>query len=137
MRLPKEEYNKAKSCLKRYNYNCVNILSTRTDLIGISEIKLDGLPHAQGGISDIVGSTVIKLEENRSYQRSIYEYNVVRKALTLVHRDSIFIFEHLYYKKDMTMWEIMDSIAISERTFHRRHHDLVYQVYKILKETKK
>jgi hypothetical protein len=133
MRLSKEEYRKAKDCLKRYSYNCVNILSTPNDIIGISGMNLDGMPHGKGGTNDIVANTVIKLEENKSYQRSIREYNIVRKALELVGEDTKYIFEHLYEKKNMGKWQIINNLNISEETYKRRYRELVYSVHEIMK----
>ena len=134
MRLSREDYKRAKSCLQRYSYNCVNILSVPNEIIGISGMKLDGMPHASGGVSDIVGSTVIKLEENKSYQRSVFEYNTVKKALELVNEDSRYIFEHLYEKRNMGKWQIINNLHVSEETFKRRYRALVYAVHEVLEE---
>ena len=32
-RLSKEEYREAKGCLKRYNYNCINIINIQRDIL--------------------------------------------------------------------------------------------------------
>ena len=133
MRIPKEDYQKSKSCLKRYTYNCLNILMIRSDIINISAVNLDGLPHSKYSINDIVANSVIKLEENKELQQSIKEYNAVKKALLLVDDDSRYIFEHIYEKKDMSKWEIVNS-GMSERTFQRKYQDLIYKVYEELKK---
>lgn len=41
MRIPKEEYNKARACLKRYSYNCMNILTRRLDIMQLSGVNMD------------------------------------------------------------------------------------------------
>ena len=35
-RLSKEEYNRAKGCLQRYNYNCINIINIQSDILSLS-----------------------------------------------------------------------------------------------------
>lgn len=41
MKIPKEEYRKAKGYLKRYQFNCINILMIRNDTIGLTGNGLD------------------------------------------------------------------------------------------------
>ena len=133
MRIPKEEYRKAKSCLKRYNYNCLNILMIRNDTIGLTGNSLDGMPHSNQ-INDIVANQVISLEQNKSLQQSLKEYKVVQLALAKLDNDSKFIFDHLYNKKDMSKWEIInENLYISENLFKQKHSKLVYAVYEELK----
>lgn len=35
-RLSKEEYRRAKGCLQRYNYNCINIINIQSDILSLS-----------------------------------------------------------------------------------------------------
>lgn len=35
-RLSKEDYRRAKKCLKRYNYNCINIINRQSDILSLS-----------------------------------------------------------------------------------------------------
>ncbi len=133
MKIPKEEYRKAKGCLKRYNYNCINILMIRNDTIGLTGNNLDGMPHSNQ-INDIVANTVIQLDQNKSLQQSIKEYKAVQLAVSKLDEDSKLIFEHLYNKKDMSKWEIINEILYkSEDTFKQKHSKLVYAVYEELK----
>ena len=134
MRIPKEEYNKARACLKRYSYNCMNILTRRLDIMQLSAVNMDGMPHAKGQISDLVANSVIRLDEDKSIKDSYKEYDAIQKALTLVDKDTRLIFEHLYEKQDMNKYEIMDDIHISEDTYKRKHIDLVYAVYEVMKK---
>ena len=134
MKIPKEEYRKAKGCLKRYNYNCLNILMIRNDTIGLTGNNLDGMPHSNQ-INDIVANTVIQLDQNKSLQQSIKEYKAVQLAVSKLDEDSKLIFEHLYNKKDMSKWEIINEILYkSEDTFNRKHCNLVHAVYQEIKE---
>lgn len=131
MRLSKEEYNRAKDCLKRYNYNCIKILNIRADIISIGAQNIDGMPKAPYTVSDNVLNSVIKLQEDKELQKAINEYKAVSQAVELVSNDSKYIFEELYIKSK-TKWQIMES-GMSERTFGRRLKDLVYAVNKELK----
>ena len=132
MRLKKEDYNKAVGILKRYNYNCLNIINTRADTLSLSAGINDGTPKAQYKISDTVCDTVIQLEENKELQKSILEYKIVRQALELVSNDARYIFEELY-QKNKTKWEIINS-GMSERTFGRRKKELIYEIDKEIKK---
>ena len=128
MKIPKEEYKRAKGYLLRYTYNCINILMITSNINGISAINYDGMPHAKNTINDVVLNTVIKIEDNKELARSIGEYNVVKKALELVNKESLYIFEHLFDKKDMTKWEIIENLCVSEETYKRRYKKLIYAV---------
>lgn len=132
IRISKEEYNKAKGCLKRYNYNCINILNIRADIMSIGSQKNDGLPKAPYKISDNVLNSVIRLQEDEHLQRSIKEYKAVLQALELTNKDCKYIFES-YYRKGMSKWEIIEK-GMSERTFERRNQELIYAVYDELKK---
>lgn len=132
MKIDKEDYNKAVGCLKRYNYNCINIINIRADIMNIASPSMDGLPKAPYNISDSVYNQYIKLQEDKELQKSLFEYKVVVQALQLVSKDSKFIFEQLY-QKGKTKWQIVDS-GMSEGTYKRRKSDLIYAVHKELKK---
>jgi len=129
MRLSREEYKKAEGYLKRYNYNCINILNIRNDIMTLSAVNIDGLPKAPYSISDSVFNSVIQLQENRELNRSIHEYKIVVQALQLVSDDSKVIFEELY-QKSKNKWDIMNERGLSERTFVRRKGELINTVHK-------
>lgn len=129
MRLSREEYKKAEGYLKRYNYNCINILNIRNDIMTLSAVNLDGLPKAPYSISDSVFNSVIQLQENRELNRSIHEYKIVVQALQLVSEDSKIIFEELYQKSRNKWYIINDILHTSEETYKRRKRDLIYAVY--------
>ena len=133
MKLSREDYKKAEGYLKRFNYNCVNILNIRNDIITLSAVTLDGLPKAPYSISDTVFNTVIQLQENRELQKSINEYKIVYQALQLVSEDSRIIFNELY-QKSRNKWDIMIEKGLSERTFVRRKGELIRTVFKELKK---
>lgn len=132
MRLPKEEYNKAVGCLKRYNYNCINIMNIQSDILSLSIAPISDMPRVPYGVGDTTLKKVIQLEENIELQKSIREYKAVVQALELVNNDSKYIFEELY-RKGRTKWQIIDS-GMSERTFVRRKGDLICAVEKELKK---
>ena len=131
MRISKEDYNKAVGCLKRYNYNCINILNIRSDIMTIGSPVMNGMPKAPYSISDSVYNTVVKLQEDENLQKCLREYKAVVQALEIVNRDSKYIFEELYVKSK-TKWQIIDS-GISERTYFRRKKELILAVDKELK----
>lgn len=134
MRLSREEYKKAEGYLKRYNYNCINILNIRNDIMSIGAVNLDGLPKAPYSISDSVFNSVIKLQENKELNRSINEYKIVVQALQLVSDDSKVIFEELY-QKSKNKWHIInETLHTSEETYKRRKRDLIYAVYEEIKK---
>ncbi len=132
MRIPKEEYNKAVGCLKRYDYNCINIVNIQSDILSLSIAPNDGLPKAPYSIGDTVFNKVTQLEENKELDKSMKEYKAVVQALKLVSKDSKYIFEELY-RKGNTKWEIINS-GMSERTYERRKNELVYAVHKEMKK---
>jgi len=134
MRLSREEYKKAEGYLKRYNYNCINILNIRNDIMTLSAVNLDGLPKAPYSISDTVFNSVIQLQENRELNRSINEYKIVAQALQLVNDDSKVIFEELYQKSKNKWTIINDILHTSEETYKRRKRDLIYAVDKEIKK---
>lgn len=131
-KLSREEYNYAKGCLKRYKYNCINILNIRSDILSISSQNLDGMPRAQYNVSDNVLNSVIKLEENTQLQKSIREYKAVVQALELTNKDCKIIFDK-YYILCKSKWEVTET-GMSERTFERRNQELIYAVHNELKK---
>ena len=132
MRLNKNEYKEAEGCLKRYNYNCINILNIRADIMSISIPNNNGMPKTPYNISDTVYNQYIKLQEDKQLQKSLKEYKAVMQALELVSKDSKYIFDE-YYRKQKNKWEIIYS-GISERTFVRRKSELIYEIHKELKK---
>ena len=133
MKLSKEEYKEAKDCLKRYNYNCINIINIKSDIMSISSTVIDGLPKAPYGISDKVFNSIVKIEENADLQNALKEYKAVVQALQLVNKDSKYIFEEMYIKS-RNKWDIIRELNISEETYKRRHRNLIYTTYEELKK---
>lgn len=131
-KLPKEDYRNAVGILKRYNYNCINILNIRADIMSISAPQNDGMPKAPYNVSDTVYNQYIKLEEDEVLQKSLKEYKIVQNVLMLISKDSKFIFEEMY-QKGQDKWTIIDELHISEETFKRRKRELIYTVDKELK----
>ena len=132
MRLSKEDYREAIGVLKRYNYNCLNIINEREDIMGISSQVSDGMPRAPYSISDTVFNQYVQLQENVSLQKSLKEIRVVNQAILLVKKDSKRIFEE-QYKMGKDKWDIINE-GMSEGTYKRRHSELVYAVYEELKK---
>ncbi len=128
MKLPNEEYKKATNCLKRYNYNCLKIMTIRDDIMSISGINIDGMPKAKYNVSDSVLNSVIQLQEDPDIQIALKECKAVNQAKLLVSEDSLYIFEELY-RKGKSKWEIINELHISEETFKRRKRELIYAVY--------
>lgn len=133
MRLSKEDYNRAVGCLKRYNYNCINIINIRADIMSISVPEVDGMPKAPYSISDSVYNQYIKLQEDKELQKSLREYKAVMQALQLSNKESKYIFEE-EYRKDRNKWEIIEELHISEETYKRRKRALIYNVDKEIKK---
>lgn len=132
MRLEKEDYRKAVGALKRYNYNCINIINIQSDILSISVTPTTGMPRAPYGVGNTTLNKVIQLEENEELQQSIVEYKAVMQALQLINKDSKYIFEQLYIKSK-SKWDILAS-GMSERTFVRRKSELVFAVHKELEK---
>lgn len=132
MRLSKEDYREAKRCLKRYNYNCINILNIKFDIMSLSSSEIDGMPKNKYSVSDKVLNSVIQIQENVELQKSIKEYKAVIQALELVNSDSKYIFEE-FYKKGKSKWDIISN-GMSERTFVRKNSELIYAVHTELKK---
>ncbi len=133
MRIPKEEYNKAVGCLKRYNYNCLNIINIRADIMSISIPSTDGMPKAPYNISDSVYNQYIKLQEDKELQKSLKEYKAVVQALQLLDDIAKNIFEEEYIKSNKK-WTIINKLHISESTYERRKRQLIYNTYKEIKK---
>lgn len=131
-KISREDYKKAKGCLKRYNYNCINIMNIRADIMSIGGQSIDGMPKAPYAISDKVFNSVIKLQEDEHLQKSIKEYKAVVQALQLVDEDSKKIFETIYILSK-SKWELINN-GMSERTYFRKKTELITQVSKELKK---
>lgn len=133
MRLSKEDYNNAVGCLKRYDYNCINILNIKSDIYSIETANNDGQPKPKYNKTDTVLAKIIQVEENEVIQKAIKEYKAVRNALLLVNKDCNYIFEKCF-REQKSKWEVMDQYGMSERTFKRRKSELIYTVNKELKK---
>lgn len=131
-KISREEYKEAKGCLKRYNYNCINIMNIRADIMSLGGQGIDGMPKAPYAISDRVFNSVIKLQEDEHLQKSIKEYKAVVQALQLVDEDSKKIFETIYILSK-SKWELINN-GMSERTYFRKKTELITQVSKELKK---
>lgn len=134
MRIDKNEYRYAKRCLKRFNYNKLNILMRRTDLMSLSAVGIDGLPKGKNKISDIVGQTVVRIEEDKELNKSIKEYKAVLLAREIIDDDCKYILDHIYDMKDMNKWDVVRERPMSEGTFKRKHSNLVYKVLEQIKK---
>ena len=133
MRIPKEEYNKAVGCLKRYNYNCINIINIQSDILSLSIAPYDGMPKAPYNVGDTVFNKVTQLQDNEELNKSIKEYKAVVQALQLADEISKNIFEE-EYRKGNTKWQVIHSLNISESTYERRKRNLIYNTYKEIKK---
>ena len=133
MKKKKKEYRKAVECLKRYNYNCINIINIRENIMSINSICYDGMPHTKNLNSDVVLNKVIELQENKELNNCMKEYKAVVQALALLNEDCKYIFEK-YFQKNISKWDIMNNKGMSERTFVRRKSELIYAVYMELKK---
>lgn len=127
-RLKKEEYREAKGCLKRYNYNCLNIMNIQMDILNISVSPCDGLPKAPYSVGDSTLNKVIQLDENEKLKKSMREYKAVVQALQLVNEDSKFIFEK-EFRESKYKWDVIDELNKSEETYKRRKRELIYAVH--------
>lgn len=136
MRIAKEEYNKAVGCLKRYDYNCINIVNIQSDILSLSIAPNDGLPKAPYSIGDTVFNKVMQLEENKELDKSIKEYKAVVQALKLVDKDSKYIFEK-EFRESQTKWKVIADMNVSEETYKRRKSSLIYAVFNELKKFEK
>ena len=133
MRLSKEDYNNAVGCLKRYDYNCINIINIKTDIYSIETANSDGQPKPKYNKTDTVLNKIIQVEENEAIQKAIREYKAVRNALLLVNKDCNYIFEKCF-REQKSKWEVMSQYGMSERTFFRRKRELIHTVNKELKK---
>lgn len=132
MRIPKEEYNKAVNCLKRYNYNCIKIMDIRDNIISITGQNLDGMPKAKYNTSDMVINSVIQLQEDEELKIATKELKAVQLALQLVDEDCKNIFEKIYIQSQ-SKWQLINN-GMSERTYFRKKTELIMQVNKELKK---
>lgn len=127
-RLSKDDYNRAKGCLKRYNYNCINIINIQSDILSLSIAPNDGLPKAPYSVGDSTLKKVIRLQENVDLQKSIKEYKAVIQALQLVDSDCKIIFEK-EFRESKYKWDVIDELNKSEETYKRRKRELIYAVH--------
>lgn len=132
MRLENQEYRQAVNCLKRYNYNCIKIMSIREDIISVSGMNIDGMPKSKYSKSDIVLNSVIQLQEDEELKRAIKEVKAVQMALQLVDEDCKSIFEKIYIQSK-SKWELINN-GMSERTYFRKKTELITQVNKEFKK---
>lgn len=133
MRLSKEDYNKAVGCLKRYNYNCINIINIRADIMSISVPENDGMPKIPYNISDSVYNQYVRLQEDKDLQKSLKEYKAVVQSLLLMDDISREIFEE-EFRKSNKKWQVINKLHISESTYERRKKKLIYATFKELKK---
>ena len=133
MKIKKEEYNKAVGCLKRYNYNCVNIINIQKDILSISVTQNDRLPRSPYSVSDVVFNKVVQLQDNKELNKSLTEYKAVVQALQLLDKDSKYIFEK-EFRENKDKWQIINDMNVSEETYKRRKHKLIYAVDRELKK---
>lgn len=132
MRLENQEYRQAVNCLKRYNYNCIKIMSIREDIMSISGLNMDGMPKPKYSKSDMVLNSVIQLQEDEELKRAVKEVKAVQMALQLVDEDCKNIFEKIYIQSK-SKWELINN-GMSERTYFRKKTGLITQVNKELKK---
>lgn len=132
MRLENQEYRQAVNCLKRYNYNCIKIMSIREDIMSISGLNMDGMPKPKYSKSDMVLNSVIQLQEDEELKRAVKEVKAVQMALQLVDEDCKNIFEKIYIQSK-SKWELINN-GMSERTYFRKKTKLITQVNKELKK---
>lgn len=132
MRLENQEYRQAVNCLKRYNYNCIKIMSIREDIISVSGMNIDGMPRSKYSKSDIVLNSVIQLQEDEELKKAIKEVKAVQMALQLVDEDCKSIFEKIYIQSK-SKWELINN-GMSERTYFRKKTELITQVNKEFKK---
>lgn len=132
MKLENKEYRQAVNCLKRYNYNCIKIMSIREDIMSISGMSMDGMPKPKYSKSDLVLNSVIQLQEDEDLKRAIKEVKAVQMALQLVDEDCKNIFEKIYIQSK-SKWELINN-GMSERTYFRKKTDLITQVNKEFKK---
>lgn len=133
MRLEKEEYKRAVGVLKRYNYNCINIINIQTDILSLSVAPLSDMPRVPYSVGDTTLKKVLQLEENIELQQSIKEYKAVVQALQLVGKQSNYIFEK-EFRESKNKWEIINNLNVSEETYKRRKKELIYAVDKEIKK---
>ena len=132
MRLENQEYRQAVNCLKKYNYNCIKIMSIREDIMSISGLNMDGMPKPKYSKSDMVLNSVIQLQEDEDLKKAIKEVKAVQMALQLVDEDCKNIFEKIYIQSK-SKWELINN-GMSERTYFRKKTELITQVNKELKK---
>ena len=124
-RLAKEDYKRTVEILKRYNYNCINILNIRADIMSISIPEHSGMPKASNHMVDPVYHKYIQLEEDKELQKSLKEYKIVINTMELLNEECKRIC-HQYFILQQSKWDIMEKLGLSERTFLRRKKEIIY-----------
>ena len=132
-RLPKEDYRNAVGILKRYNYNCMNILNIRADIMNLSAPENTGMPKVPYNISDSVYNQYIRLQEDKELQKSLKEHKAVINTLQLIDDTSKDIFEEEFRKLNKK-WQVINKLCISESTYERRKRELIYTAHKEIKK---
>ena len=99
MRLDKQDYKNAIGALKRYNYNCINIINIQSDILSLSIAPVSDMPKTPNKIANTTLDKVIQLEENEELKQSIKEYKSVVQALQLVDKTAKEIFEEEFRKR--------------------------------------
>lgn len=133
-RLSKEEYNRARDCLKRYNYNCIKIINIQSDILSLSIAPADGLPKAPYSVGNPTLKKAIQLEENKELQQSIKEYKAVVQALLYINDPIVReMFIEEYQKGQENRWKIIEKLNISEASYKRKKQQLIYAVNNELK----
>ena len=135
MKLDREEYKEAVGCLKRYNYNCINIMNIQNDILSLSISPVSDMPRAPYSVGDTTLSKVIKLETDKELQKCVKEYKAVVQAIKLVSQDSKYVFEE-EFRKNRYKWDIIKDLNISEETYKRRKRELIYTVHSELNKMK-
>lgn len=131
MRIPKEEYKKVIEILERYNYNRLNIIQRQSDILSLS-LGGNNEGRAKYSISDSTLSKVLRLESDKSLQKSINEFKIVNRVLALVKKETNEVFEKIFVERK-TKWEAIDELHLSEGTYKRRKNELIYTTYKEMK----
>ena len=134
MRLPKEDYNRAVGCLKRYSYNCINIINIQSDILSLSIAPISDMPRIPYGIGDTTFNKVVQLQDNVELSKSVREYKAVQQALILLNNKEInYIFEE-EFRKNRYKWDIINELHTSEETYKRRKRALIYAVDREVKK---
>ena len=132
MKIPKEEYREVVEILKRYNYNRLNIIQRQSDILSLS-INGNGDGRSKYSISDSTLNKVLRLESDKSLQRSIKEFKLVNRVLELVRSETREVFAKLYVEQK-GKWKTIDELHISEETYKRRKRELIYVAHEEIRK---